>query len=158
MCRRIVAACILVFLLATPTAGNQRSSADETGIPYDEFVTLSAAAQASALRQMAPDRRAILKKIHAERWLEKHRASLDASQVAAVQAAIDLLSPGRSGNRQDPASIEREAQVAHRLWCAIGEERALEAFTFRDQAPTVDRSWSALLDSWAQWLVECVIG
>jgi hypothetical protein len=156
--RRPMTATWLVFVLcATAALGNQRPAPDQPRLSYDEFLKLDDQERESVLSRMSVEQRIVLRRAHAERWLEQNRPSLTASQVAVVTEAIQLLSPERYRNPSDPELIKQEERISHRLACSLGERRALAAFTFRSQPTPPARSWSAVLDSWAEWLVECVM-
>jgi hypothetical protein len=158
MRRAMWAVCILALSFAALAVDGQPSPAGQRTLAYEELMKLGDKERESSLLQMPPAERLRLKRTHAQRWLEKNRASLTPSQVAVAQEAIDFISPERYRDLSDPELMKQEAEIAHRLACSLGEERAVAAFTFREIAPpSSNRPWSDLLDSWAQWLVECVI-
>lgn len=157
MSRSMIAVWLVVVSCEGAVIGYQRPAVDEATVSYDEFLDLEEKERESMLARMPPERRIWLKRVHAERWLEEKRTSLTTSQVAVVTEAIRFLSPERYRNHRGPELIKQETEIAHRLACSLGERRALAAFTFRDEEPTRSRSWSDVLDSWAQWLVECVM-
>lgn len=155
---RFVLTVLAVALSLAVVVDADQLAPDPTRPSYDEFMRLSADERESRILQMGLAGRLALRRIHAQRWLDKNRASLRASQVAVVQEAIDFISPERYDAPYDPELAKQEADIAHRLACALGEQRALAAFTFRDEPSQGNRTWSNLLDTWAQWLVECVTG
>jgi hypothetical protein len=98
-------------------------------IGYDRFISLPDRAQRAAFREADPGTKAMLKRVHAQRWLDRHRAELSARQIAAVERGIAFITPALyEANPQD--TLTRETEMAHSLECALGRERVRAAFTF----------------------------
>ena len=148
---QIGAASVLVMLVISGAG----AWAGQPGISYDSFMRLSPQERETAFASLDPDTKATLKRTHAERWLNENRASLSSAQTALVQEAIDFVAPALYASPGDRSLRDKERQLAQRLACTLGPDRAMAAFSFRDggQRP---QPGSNSVDAWAQWLAECV--
>ena len=101
---------------------------------------------------LPPDNRVALLKQRWEAWLVVHEPDLSRGQIDLVREAIVLA----AGDSSDPATIEKQEQMAHRLACALGEDLAstLKGFS---ELRRLQRTWRQRARDWIDWAVNCVV-
>jgi len=154
---------IVYALFAMFTSTAYASSADAlltqpTPAPaYEEFVRLSPERRDEVYRQLSADTRAAFLKKRFELWLAENRGQLSSRQVAAVEEAINLVTPEMFTRAPDARVRERQDAVSHQLRCSLGQELAY-SFANGEAAPVrVERTWTQILHSWTEWVVDCVM-
>ncbi|MBI2219607.1 MAG: hypothetical protein HYU53_00165 [Acidobacteria bacterium] len=157
MTRRIRARVIAAILLLTFAAPSAVARAGDNG--YEQFMSLTAEQRREAFARLPADQKAALKRTHAQRWLETHRAELSAGQVAAVEQAIDFVTPELYDGPQTEERRRREQEIRKRLECSIGRDRAAAAFVLMPEIPQpTPEGLGRVVDQWLGWFVDCVIG
>jgi hypothetical protein len=131
----------LALLSAPDLAGAQ--SPGPAALPPPTAV--SADAQASLLRRRF------------EQWLIEHRSQLSSSQIAAVQAAVELVTPALFQEPPNEGASAKQAAVGKKLYCSLGAELAYSFANGTSVPAKVDRSWTHTLQQWTEWVVDCVI-
>lgn len=138
----------LMIQTAAPTTAQIRT------IGYDAFRRLPESRQKAAFRDADPGTKAMLKRVHAQRWLEAHRRELGDWQVAAVERGIAFLTPELyQASPQD--TLKQEVEMTNALECALGRRRVLAAFTF---FPPEKDTFGSRVEEWLYRLHACVIG
>jgi hypothetical protein len=146
---RLLAASIVLALGSMTIAHAQVRT-----IGYDRFMSLGESEQKRAFREADPGTKAMLKRVHAQRWLQRHRAELSARQITAVEKGISFLTP-ELYEASPAATFEREVEMAHALECALGRENVRAAFTF---FPPEKQTVGQKVESFFYWLHACLIG
>lgn len=122
---------------------------------YDEFIARDIAQRRAVFAMLNPETQILLVRTHGERWLSGHRARLSVQQVATVQAFIDFI-PQLFRGPIDRDSVRRELELTKAIRCRVGERAFAEAFAIL-HAPLERRwAWRDFVNSWLEWLVECV--
>jgi hypothetical protein len=88
-----------------------------------------------------------------QRWLDTHRATLTSRQVAAIREVIE--SPELFRAPQDPQAIQRQQEISHKLYCALGSELAYALANDKTPAQPA-HTWTQIIHTWIDWVVECV--
>lgn len=143
---------LAVCLLVLAAVGTPRAQVRTIG--YDRFISLPKADQNRAFREADPGTKAMLKRVHAERWLQRHRAELSARQIAAVEKGIAFLTPELYAAAPE-STLKREIEMAHSLECALGRENVRAAFTF---FPPEKQTFGTTVENFLYWLHACVVG
>jgi hypothetical protein len=143
-------------LASSPHRGEpQRTPAK---ISYDEFTKLTPQARRERFSMLPAEEKALIKRMHAERWLAANRSRLSNAQLAVMNEAIDFIRPEIYVRPADTDIVEREEALRQKLTCILGSSNAREAFVFdlpplSSQAPSLqDR-----VDEWLSWFSECVL-
>lgn len=153
-------ACSLLFALAFlehPVSAAAVTTQAAPSLAYEEFVRLPPERRDEVFRQLGAETKAAFLSKRWEQWLTENRGQLSSNQVAAVQEAINLVTPELFQTAPDAKARERQDAVAKKLHCSLGAELA---YSFaRGGAPPVkvERTWSQLLHSWTEWVVNCVM-
>lgn len=156
----------LTLLIMTGLAsGGQPAPGTSARTSYQEFMTLERDQRTERFRSLSADGKAGLKRSHAQLWLEQHRHQLSGAQVQVIEEAIEFITPGLYLNLESQESPNRHAAIARKLTCAVGQQRATEAFMLvppvappATGARADQPAWKAAVDSWLTWFSECVIG
>jgi hypothetical protein len=146
---RLLVVSVVLLLGALSTA-----TAQVRTIGYDRFMSLPESGQKRAFREADPGTKAMLKRVHAERWLQRHRAELSARQIAAVERGIAFITP-ELYEAAPETTFARENEMAHSLECALGRENVRAAFTFFRPE---ERTFGSRVESFFYWLHACLIG
>lgn len=144
----VIATLSMVAALALDGAAQVRT------IGYDRFIRLPQREQNAAFRDADPGTKAMLKRVHAQRWLERHRAELSARQITAVEQGIAFITPDLY-EAAPQETFRREVEMAHALECAIGRRNVRAAFTF---LPPGTESFGSKVEDFFNWLHACLIG
>lgn len=147
MIRRL--ALSIVLALAGTTA-----SAQIRTIGYDRFMSLSERERQAAFREADPGTKAMLKRVHAERWLERHRAGLSDRQVKAVERGIAFLAPALYEATPEQ-TLSQEIAMTESLVCALGRANVRAAFTF---LPPEKVTLGSRIEDFFYWLHACIVG
>lgn len=140
---------VLAALLLQTAA---HTSAQVHTIGYEAFRKLPESRQNAAFRDADPGTKAMLKRVHAQRWLDAHRRELSQWQIARVEAGIAFITPELyKANPQD--TLKQELQIANSLECALGRRRVLAAFTF---LPPEKYTFGSRVEEWLYRLHACV--
>ena len=124
---------------------------------YEEFVQLPADRRDALFAQLGADTKAAFLRRRFESWLTEHRRQLSARQVAAVQDAIDLVTPTMYERPPDEGEKARQDAVGKKLYCSLGAELAYSFANGKAAPVKVNRTWSQAFESWAEWVVDCVM-
>lgn len=133
---------------AAPTTAKIRS------IGYDAFMRLPEARQKAAFRDADPGTKAMLIRVHAERWLESHRQELSGWQIASVEKGIAFVTQALY-EAAPQETLTQEIAMANSLECALGRRRVLAAFTF---FPPEKQTFRGRVEEWLYRLHACVAG
>lgn len=126
-------------------------------LTYEDFVRLPSERRDAVYPQLGAETKAAFLRKRFEQWLAENRGQLSSSQIAAVQEAIDLVKPELFERAPTAKERERQNAVAKKLRCSLGAERAY-SFAQGEAAPVnVGRSWTQVLESWTEWVVDCVM-
>jgi hypothetical protein len=129
----------------------------QTEISLDEFLRRSPEARTAMFRSLNAAGKAHIKRAHAERWLAANRSRLSGKAIAATEAAIAFVTPDIYTRTTDPDLRKREGEVIRQLVCAVGLEKAKEAFLL-DRPPAQSApSWRSTIDAWLSWFSDCVV-
>lgn len=140
----------LILTLGAPVTGR----AQIRTIGYDRFMSLSDFDRKKAFREADAGTKAMLKRVHAERWLQRHRAELSDRQIKAVERGISFLTPELY--QADPkVTFERENEMTHSLVCALGRDDVRAAFTF---FPREKQTFGSTVEDFFYWLHACLVG
>lgn len=148
MTRLLVLSIILTLGAPLPGLAQVRT------IGYDRFIRLSDFDQKKAFREADPGTKAMLKRVHAERWLQRHRAELSERQVKAVERGIAFLTP-ELYEANPKVTFDRENEMTHSLVCALGREDVRAAFTF---FPPEKQTFGSRVEDFFYWLHACLVG
>lgn len=156
----------LTALIGTGLASGGQPAPDASAqTSYREFMTLAPAQRTERFRNSSAEAKASLKRTHAQLWLEQHHHQLSGAQVQIVQEAIEFITPELYLNPEDKDSRSRDIAIGRKLACALGQQRATEAFMLvppvappATGAPADRPAWKTLVDTWLTWFSECVIG
>ncbi len=158
-------AVLMVLCAASPANAGQAAPDASAQAAYQGFMKLEPHQRMEHFRNLSADAKASLKRTHAQLWLERHRHQLSGAQVQVVQEAIEFITPGLYLNIEDQEQQNRHLAIGRKVTCALGQQRATEAFMLVPPvAPpatgtgTARPAWKALVDSWFTWFSECVIG
>lgn len=122
---------------------------------YDTFIRQPPNQQRLAFAMLTAENKSVIKRAHAQHWLDQHRAELAASQVAVVEEAIAFVSPDLYRNPADAKLRQKEEALRSKLTCALGRRRVQEAFAFLE--PAKGETWMEAADSWLSWFSDCVL-
>lgn len=151
----LIAIVIVAFQAAGAPAAAQ-SPAPAT-LSYEEFISLDSPARRERLAQMSPDRRAALKRTHADRWFAAHGNRLSSAQVAVFAEAREFLTAERYARPDDEEARKREAALTQRLTCVLGTHNTRQAFVLHLPPESAERSgWRSAADGWLSWFFDCV--
>jgi tryptophan 2,3-dioxygenase len=140
----------LLLALALGIPGEARAQVRTIG--YDRFMSLTVREQQAAFREADPGTKAMLIRVHAQRWLDGHRAELSARQIAAVERGIAFITPELyEASPQD--TLAREMAMTHSLECALGRANVLAAFTFFPPEP---RTFWSTIENWLLRMQACL--
>lgn len=152
----MVTTLIVLGLVVTPYAVQAPTSGERgEGISYEQFVDLSEDTRRTAFRELSPEMKSTFKRERARRWLDAHRPSLSAHQIAAVERAISFASPELYSGVPSQASREEEEEIQRELECVLGRQQVYEAFTFLP-VPQSKPGVGELVDEWLYWFEKCV--
>jgi len=125
-------------------------------LTYEEFVRLPPERRDEVYGQLSADTKAAFLRKRFDQWLAENRAQLSSRQVAAVREAINLVTPELFQRAPDAKDRERRDAVSKKLRCSLGSELAY-SFAQGEAAPVkVERTWTQVLQSWTEWVVDCV--
>ena len=134
----------------------RRELADQpvkTQITYDAFMALDNEQRKTRFDGYDAETKSLLMRTHTQRWLDKNRERLSASQVQLVQDMIAYLSPEAYRNPSDPAIAKRGQELTEKFKCQLRNSDVL-ASVGPHRAPS-SANW--MNDVW-YWFTECVIG
>ena len=138
--------------VAFDASGLQNQPA-RTQITYDAFMALNDNQRRTRFDGYDAGTKSMLMRTHTQRWLEKNRQRLSASQVQLVQDTIAYLSPEAYSNPGDPAIAKRGQELTEKFKCQLRNSDVMAAVgPHRSPAAT---NW--MNDVWF-WFTECVIG
>ncbi len=141
----VLAALVIQTPTPAPTTAHIRT------IGYDAFLRLPEKQQKTAFRDADPGTKAMLKRVHAQRWLDRHRAELRDWQIAAVEKGIAFITPAL----YEASPLEQELEMTDSLVCALGREQVRAAFTF---FPPEKRTFGSRLEDWLYRMHACLVG
>ena len=124
---------------------------------YDEFAQLPSTQRDALYATLSPEDKAELLRARFQRWLDEHRATLSNRQVSAVREAIEFVAPELFRTPQDPKAIEKQLAVSAKLSCALGAELAHSLAEGQAPSQRVERTWTQVVETWIDWVVECVV-
>jgi hypothetical protein len=125
-------------------------------LTYEEFVRLPPESRDEVYRQLSADTKAAFLRKRFDQWLTENRGQLSSRQVAAVREAINLVTPELFQRAPDAKERARQDAVSKKLRCSLGSELAY-SFAQGQAAPViVERTWTQVLASWTEWIVDCV--
>lgn len=146
---------LLIFSLVLVCAAGAQALAQVRTIGYDRFMSLSESGQKRAFGEADPGTKAMLKRVHAERWLQRHRAGLSQREIKAVERGIAFLSPELY--EADPKDTRaREDEMVHSLVCSLGRDNVRAAFTFFP--PEKEKTFGRRVEDLFYWLHACLVG
>lgn len=153
----MVTTLILVLGLVVTPYAVQAPTSGERGerVSYEQFVDLSEDTRRTVFRNLSPEMKSTFKRERARRWLDAHRPSLSARQIAAVERAISFASPELYSGAPSRATREEQEEIQRELECALGRQQVYEAFTFFP-APQSEPSVGESVDEWLYWFEKCV--
>lgn len=145
---------LLALALILTLGGPMTAAAQVRTIGYDRFMHLSDVDRKKAFREADAGTKAMLKRVHAERWLQRHRAELSGRQITAVERGISFLTAELY--QADPkVTFERENEMTHSLVCALGRDGVRAAFTF---FPPEKETFGSRVEDFFYWLHACLVG
>ena len=124
---------------------------------YDEFIRLPIDARAKQFGTFEPETKALVKRTHAQRWLDEHRTSLSREQIGIVEEAIRFVTPEIYAKPERPEIRKREEAIINKLRCSLGRKNAMAAFVFDAPAANAPASWRSRVDEWLSWFSECAV-
>lgn len=143
-----------VAFLGGPQGQGPRRPAATSGTTYQEFMKLAPQQRTARFAALSPENKALIKRTHAEQWLEKNRGRLSAGQVDLVQKAIGFVTPTLYRTPNDPELVKKSKALESELRCRVRRSDAIEAFG-PSRSPIPRASW--LDDTWA-WFESCIVG
>lgn len=148
---------ISAFVLVGPSAfASENVAAAPVAEPtYEEFIRLDIAHRREVFATLSAETKTLLVRTHGERWLAANRGRLRGGQTAAVQAFIDFI-PQLFDRPMNRESMRRELELTKTIRCRVGEHAFAEAFAILHPPPEHRRAWRDVVDSWLEWLVECL--
>ena len=126
-------------------------------LAYDEFVTLPDDRRDAVFQRLNAEDKAAIMRTRFERWLEEHRKDLSARQISTVGEAIDLVTPQIFEGPPDEQMKRRQNDVSERLACSLGSELAYSFAKGKPASTASEVTWTHVLRSWTEWVVECVL-
>jgi hypothetical protein len=156
---RLIAFAWLALVSVAPAPASGQAAAGRTSfISYDEFTSLGDQAQLHRFAGLSAESKSHLVRTHAGRWLNAHRAELSASQIQVVEEAIAFLTPEFYADPGAATTVAHEASLKQRLACALGRDRAGQAFMVRRRhsapAPAPE---SGVIARVLAWFSDCVV-
>jgi hypothetical protein len=124
---------------------------------YDEFAKLPSSQRDALYASLSPEDKAELLRASFQRWLDEHRATLSNRQVAAVREAVEFVTPELFRTPQDPKVIDKQLAVSEKLSCSLGPELAYSLAKGQAPSQRVERTWTQVVETWIDWVVECVV-
>jgi hypothetical protein len=144
------------FLSTASAQQPARSVGDD--ISYDDFVKLAPEARRAQFQRLTADRKALIKRTHAQRWLTTNRARLSDAQIAVANDAIEFVTPQIYLRPGDPDMLEQEQRIKQRLTCILGHDNTRQAFVLdAPPAQSEGSTWRSMVDGWLSWFSECVV-
>ena len=126
-------------------------------LTYEEFVRLPSERRDAAYTQLSAETKAAFLRKRFEQWLAENRGQLSSSQIVAVQEAINLVTPALFERAPNAEERQRQDAVSKKLRCSLGAELAY-SFAQGEPAPVKgERSWTEVVHSWTEWVVDCVM-
>lgn len=117
-------------------------------------MALSREQRTARFANLTAENKAAIMRTHAEKWLEKNRGRLSATQAATVQKAVDFVTPALYRQPLARELVEKSDALKGELQCRLRRSDALEAFG-PSRSPLPPTGW--LDDVWT-WFEVCVIG
>jgi hypothetical protein len=96
---------------------------------YDEFRTKSWDERVTLFTGLSTEQKAHLVRTHIGRWLEAHRAELDAAQIAFLEKSIAFIQPELYAVVKDPGWKERMKALEVEGAALLTREQMREALT-----------------------------
>jgi hypothetical protein len=150
----LMMAAVCVSVVPDALVGQTGAPKPQGEVKYEDFARLPALEQGKVFSGLSPEGKAKIKRARASAWLAMHRSELSEDQVDAMKGAIEFITPELYRARPTAAMRLKETAVRKRLECAVGRQRATEAFTFL--APASGRAMAEKLDDWLFWFNECI--
>lgn len=151
---------VLLVTIVTASAldSNSSTSTQPAKTPsYEEFAQLPSTQRDALYATLSPEQKAELLRTRFQRWLDEHRATLSNRQVSAVREAIEFVTPELLRAPDDPKTIEKQLAVSAKLSCALGSDLAYSFAKGLPPSQRVERTWTQVVDTWIEWVVECVV-
>lgn len=151
----------LVVMLAVAMAGPWSAAPalsatlPATQLSYVDFLRIPPAQRDREFAALSPDNRAAIMKQHLERWLDVHRPDLSSHAQTLVREAIDLVTPELYSAPPNEAAQQRQAALARRLACALGEARASSLMKLDRPPQRISQTWADSTRQWIDWFVNC---
>jgi len=143
---------LVVVAMVAILVGGAAPAAQIRTIGYERFMSLPESQQRTAFHEADPGTKAMLKRVHAQRWLDRHRTSLNPRQIKAVEQGIAFLTPALYEAAPEQ-TLKSEVEMTQSLVCAIGRQNVRAAFTFFPPEP---QSFGSKIEDWFYWLRACV--
>ena len=156
--KNIAYSLLLTFAsLEPPLGGSALAIQPGPTLTYEEFDRLPLERREKAYTQLSAETKAAFLRKRFEQWLAQHRGQLSSSQIAAVQEAINLVTPELFERAPNAEERQRQDAVSKKLRCSLGAELAY-SFAQGEAAPAKgERSWTQVVHSWTEWVVDCVM-
>jgi hypothetical protein len=149
---RLICKVLVVSFLSTSSV-SAIAALEQPGMTYEQFMQLSAPNRNARFASLSAAEQAVLKRTHAERWLDAHRGSLSPRQIELVLETIAFVSSDRSRSPQKSDDSTYADELQRRLTCELGRARVTAAFTFLDP---VRWSLSSSADEWLARFPDCL--
>ena len=147
---------VIVIVGGSPEWNTSAETQAAKTVTYDEFRQLPEAQRDSVYAILGAENKAELLRSRFQRWLDEHRATLTSRQVSAVREVIESVTPELFRAPQDPKAIQRQLEMSHKLYCALGSELAYSFANDKTPAQPAEHSWTQTVHTWIDWMVECV--
>ena len=145
---------MMIAAALTVTATLHSQSHDR--LTYDQFMKIESTERRATFPRLTAENKAELKRTHAQRWLAANRRDLSQRQIAAVDEAIAFVTPKLYSGAGDGDTLELERAIKNKLVCALGREKAAEAFAlYSDRDPTSQKLPDGAVDRWLTWFSAC---
>lgn len=153
MVRTLVMLAVVTASLATGLP----AAAHDAQLSYADVMAMPPEQRERTLAALSPDNRSAVMKQHLERWLDVHRPDLSSRAQALVREFIDSITPALYTTPPTEAARERQSLLAHRMACALGDDRA-GTLTKLDSPPKrINRTWRDSTRQWIDWVVTCAV-
>ena len=137
------------LFLALALAVSPQTPATTPDSQYKEFMKLSATERTKAFQSAEPETKAVLKRIHAERWLTANSRRLSREQIDLVKEAIAVLTPALYESPPDPGVTKKSLDLQLKLQCALWRSDVIAAFQFDEDGK------SGRFDDFMFWMKQC---
>jgi hypothetical protein len=153
---------IVGALLALVFAGSRSwAQKPDAAMAYDEFVRLGRHQRFARFAELGAADKALLMRTHLLRWSAGNRDRLTRGQLAVIDDALALLSPGFYEHPRDPVLARKARILESRVACVFDWRDAMHAFSFAtDMSADQDRklTWMAKVSSLFGRLSSCAEG